>query len=99
MLLQRNQAATAVNLLAEQITRHPSDINLYELQARSYNQLKQPLQQHQAQAYSYAWQGNIHGAVEQLELAKQAGGSFYEMSTIESDLRELREMMGAQVKK
>jgi len=99
LLLQSNRAASAVNMLSEQITRHPSDINLYELQARSYNQLKQPLQQHQAQAYSYAWQGNIHGAVEQLELAKQAGGSFYEMSTIESDLRELREMMGARVKK
>ena len=99
LLLQRNQAATAVSLLGQQITRHPSDINLYELQARSYNQLNQPLQQHQAQAYSYAWQGNIHGAVEQLELAKQAGGSFYELSTIESDLRELREMMGAREKK
>ena len=47
----------------------------------------------------YAWQGNIHGAIEQLELAKQAGGSFYELSTIESDLRELREMLDAQTKK
>ena len=99
LLLQSNQAATAVKLLSEQITRHPSDITLYELQARSFHQLKLPLQQHQAQAYSYAWQGNIHGAIEQLELAKQAGGSFYELSAIESDLRELREMLEAQAKK
>ena len=99
LLLQSHQAATAVKLLSEQITRHPSDIMLYELQARSYHQLKLPLQQHQAQAYSYAWQGNIHGAIEQLELAKQAGGSFYELSAIESDLRELREMLEAQAKK
>ena len=99
LLLQSKQAETAVKLLAEQITRHPSDTTLYELQARSYNQLQQPLQQHQAQAYSYAWQGNLFAAIQQLEMAKQAGGSFYELSTIESDLRELREMLEAQVKK
>ncbi|MDP2693881.1 MAG: hypothetical protein Q8O58_03280 [Gallionella sp.] len=37
----------------------------------------------------------LHAAIEQLELAKQAGGSFYQLSMIESDLRELREMAGA----
>jgi len=56
------------------------------------------LEQHQAQAYSYAWQGNLHAAIEQLELAKQAGGSFYQLSAIESDLRELREMVDARGK-
>lgn len=99
LLLQRNQAPVAVRLLAEQIARHPSDIRLYELQARSYNQLDLPLEQHQAQAYSYAWQGNLMAAIQQLELAKQAGGSFYQLSTIETDLRELREMLDARVKK
>lgn len=99
LLLQSNQAGTAVNLLIEQITRHPSDTTLYNLQARSYNQLNKPLEQHQAQAYSYAWQGNLMAAVQQLELAKQAGGSFYQLSTIESDLRELREMLDERVKK
>lgn len=99
LLLQSNQAAIAVKLLAEQIARHPSDITLYELQARSYNQLNLPLEQHQAQAYSYAWRGNLMAAIQQLELAKQAGGSFYQLSTIETDLRELREMLDARVKK
>jgi len=99
LLLQSNQAETAVKLLTEQIARHPSDTTLYDLQARGYNRLQQPLQQHQAQAYSYAWQGNLHAAIEQLELAKRAGGSFYELSAIESDLRELREMLEAQAKK
>ncbi|NOU01578.1 MAG: M48 family peptidase, partial [Gallionella sp.] len=52
-------------------------------------------EQHQAQAYSYSWQGNVYAAIEQLELAKQAGGSFYQLSTIESELKELREMLDA----
>jgi predicted Zn-dependent protease len=54
------------------------------------------LEQHQAQAYSYAWQGNLHAAIGQLELARQAGGSFYQLSVIESDLRDLREILAAQ---
>lgn len=94
LLLQNGQAQTAVTLLGEQTLKHPTDTTLYNLQARAYGQLNKPLEQHQALAYSYAWQGNLHAAIEQLELAKQAGGSFYQLSTIESDLRELREMMG-----
>lgn len=99
LLLRDGQAETAVRLLGEQLTRYPSDTTLYGLQARGYAILGKRLEQHQAQAYSYAWQGNLHGAIEQLELAKQAGGSFYQLSTIESDLRELREMADARGRK
>lgn len=94
LLLNSNQAETAVKLLTEQLVRHPSDTVLYDLQARSYAMLGKRFEQYQAQAYSYAWQGNLRAAIEQLELAKQAGGSFYQVSTIESDLRELHEMIG-----
>jgi beta-barrel assembly-enhancing protease len=98
LLLQNNQPEIAVKLLAEQITRHPSDTTLYDLQARAYAMQGKTLEQHQAQAYSYAWQGNLYAAMEQLEMAKQAGGSFYQLSTIESDLRELRDMLDARGK-
>jgi predicted Zn-dependent protease len=98
LLLQDNQAAPALKLLNEQLTRHPSDTTLYEQQARAYALQGKVVEQHQAQAYSYAWQGNLYAAIEQLELAKQAGGSFYQLSTIESDLRELREMLNARGK-
>jgi predicted Zn-dependent protease len=95
MLIDGGQAETAAKLLTEQLVRHPSDTTLYDLQARSYAKLGKRFEQHQAQAYGYAWQGRLHAALEQLELAKQAGGSFYQLSVIESDLRELREMIGA----
>lgn len=98
LLLQNNQPEITVKLLAEQITRHPSDTTLYDLQARAYAMQGKTLEQHQAQAYSYAWQGNLYAAMEQLEMAKQAGGSFYQLSTIESDLRELRDMLDARGK-
>ena len=93
LLLQNNQADLTIKLLTEQITQHVGDTTLYELQARAYAMLGKPLEQHRAQAYSYAWQGHLTAAMEQLELAKQAGGDFYQLSGIESDLRELREIL------
>ena len=78
--------------------RHPSDTTLYDLQARTYAMQGRLIEQHRAQAYSYAWQGNLYAAIEQLELAKLAGGSFYQLSTIESELRELRELLDARGK-
>jgi len=99
LLLQSNQAEAAIKLLTEQLVRHPSDATLYNLQAHGYSIQGKRLEQHQAQAYAYAWQGNVFAAVEQLELAKRAGGSFYQLSIIESDLRELREMLDARVKR
>jgi predicted Zn-dependent protease len=99
LLLENSQAETAAKLLAEQLTRHVSDTRLYDLQAKAYAMQGKRLEQHQAQAYSYAWQGNLQAAVEQLELAKQAGGSFYQLSALESDLRELREILEARGRK
>lgn len=99
LLLQDNQAEIAVKLITEQLSRHPSDTALYDLQARGYALQGKAVEQHQAQAYSYAWQGNLYAAVEQLELAKRAGASFYQLSVIESDLRELRGMLDTRDKK
>jgi len=93
LLLLNDQPETALKLLTAQTARHPSDASLYNLQARAYAMQGRVLEQHQALAYSYAWQGKLYSALEQLELAKQAGGSFYQLSTLESDLRELREML------
>ena len=99
LLLQNNQAEPAIKLLTEQLARHPRDTTLYDLQARAYAIQGNVLEQHKAQAYSYAWQGNLYAAIEQLEMAKQAGGSFYQLSAIESDLRELRGMLDVRGRK
>jgi predicted Zn-dependent protease len=99
VLLQNNQAETSVRLVAEQITRYPSDVKLYNLQARGYAQLGKLLEQHQAQAYAFYGQGNLRAAMQQLELARESGGNFQQLSVIESDLRELRDMLAAQPKK
>ncbi len=98
LLIQTRQHEAALKLLKEQTIGHPNDPRLHELQARVYSALGKRQDEHHALAYAYALHGNLHGAIEQLELAKQAGGSFYQLSTIESDLREMRELAGARKK-
>jgi beta-barrel assembly-enhancing protease len=98
LLLNDKQAGTAVKLLDDQITSHPMDTTLYDLEARAYNQLHNPLEQHRAQAYSFAWQGNLRAAMLQLEIAKRSGGSFYQLSIVESDMHDLRAMLEDQQK-
>ena len=99
LLLQGHRFDDAIKLLNEQIISHPSDSRLYELQARSYAALDRRQEEHHALAYTYALRGNLNGAIEQLELAKQAGSDYYQLSTIESELKELREIAAAHVKR
>ncbi|MDE2309459.1 MAG: M48 family metallopeptidase, partial [Betaproteobacteria bacterium] len=70
LLLQTRQHEDALKLLSEQVISHPSDPRLYELQARTYSALGRRQEEHHALAYAYALRGNLHGAIEQLELAK-----------------------------
>jgi predicted Zn-dependent protease len=98
LLLQARQYADALKLLDEQIISHPSDPRLYELQARAYSAQEKRQEEHHALAYSYASRGNLQAAIEQLELAKQAGTDYYQLSSIESELKQFREIVAAHVK-
>lgn len=95
LLLQGKQYDDALKLLNEQIINHPGDAHLFELQARAYAELGRHQEEHHALAYSYELRGNLHGAIEQLELAKQSGTDYYELSTIESELKQFKETEAA----
>jgi len=99
LLLQTRQHEDALKLLSEQVISHPSDPRLYELQARTYSALGKRQEEHHALAYTYALRGNLHGAIEQLELAKQSGTDYYQLSIIESELKQFREIAAAHAKK
>jgi L-ribulose-5-phosphate 3-epimerase UlaE len=43
--------------------------------------------------------GNLLSAIEQLELAKAAGTDFHELSIIESELKQYKEIAAARAKK
>jgi len=82
-------------MLDNQITLHPNDPRLYDLQARTYAALGKRQDEHHALAYSYALRGNLNGTIAQLELAKKAGSDYYQLSIIESEFRKFREIAAA----
>ena len=85
----RNEDALAVLREAQRL--HPRDDRLYALKAKTYAALGKRLLQHQAQGEAYALQGNLPGAIDQLQIARAAGdGDFYQLSMVDARLRELR---------
>ncbi len=90
-LLDAGRTAEAIAWLEERVRESPGDAKLYELQSRAYTAAGDRLAQHRAQAEAYFLRGNLAAAVDQLELATKVRGSdFYELSSAESRLRELK---------
>jgi len=89
--LQNGQAREVVADLQERLRVVQDDPRLYELQARAYSATGRQVAQHRAQAEAHFRRGNLAAAVEQLEIAvKLKTNDFYEASSAESRLRELR---------
>lgn len=72
--------------------RGPSnDYRLYVLQARANTALGRNAQAHRAQAEVYLLQGDLNGAIDQLQLAQRDGGGDYmEQAALDARLREVR---------
>ena len=99
LLLQEKQYLEALKLLDAQVNLDGNDPKLYELQARAYSALDRHQEAHHVLSYYQILHGNLRGAIEQLELAKQSGNDYYQLSTIETELRQYREIIEAQRKK
>src|SRR5690349_11684469 len=92
-LLLAGQPDGALKVVEERLQSITDDYRLYLLQARCYAALNKRLAQHRAQAEAYVRMGNITGAVEQLQLGLKSGdGDFYQLSSAESRMRELRRL-------
>ena len=90
-LLARRQYAEAVAFMTEELKRYPGDDRIYELQARAYGALKKEFLSHRALAEAYARRGNLTAAVEQYQIAlKTREGDFYQLSSAEARLKELK---------
>ncbi len=96
-LIKAGRARDAVVFLESQLARFPNNGPLHRIAARAYAELGKKLQQYLHQAEFYAWQGDLRGAVTQLELATKAGdGDFYQTSVVETRLRALRRELAEQ---
>jgi predicted Zn-dependent protease len=96
-LLKANRARDAVAYIERQLARYPTDGRLHRTASKAYATLGNRMQQHRHLAELYAWQGDLKGAVTQLELAVKAGdGDFYQSSVVETRLRALRQELQEQ---
>ncbi len=92
-LLQARQPEAALRLVEDRLRVITGDYRLYLLQARSYAALDRRLAQYRAQAEAYVRMGNLTAAVEQLQIGLKSGdGDFYQLSSAEARLRELRRL-------
>ena len=94
-LLQSGKSREALADLDERLRGAQDDPQLYELQARAFEAAGRRISQHRAHAEAHYRRGKLAAAVEQLEIAvKQTrGADFYELSSAESRLRELRALL------
>ena len=77
----------------------PDDALLWELRARTEAALGHRMAQHRSLGELYAIQGNFAASAEQLTLAQGAkDGDFFEMSAVDSRLREVRALLAEQMK-
>ena len=91
-LLQDGQTKRAADLARDGVRRAPQDANYWTRLARANQALNKPAAMHRAQAEVYALKGALPQAIEQLELARKTGnGDFYEQSSIDARLRELKQ--------
>ena len=97
LLIQSGDPKAALALLEERVRAAPEDARLHELTAKAYAASGRALSQHRAQAEAYYRRGNLAAAVAQLEIASKskpvAGADFYELSSAEARLRELRNQL------
>jgi predicted Zn-dependent protease len=90
-LLQARQAETALKVADSRLANYPDDYRLYLFQARANALLNRRLAQHRSQAEAYVRMGSTGAAIEQLQIGLKTGeGDYYQMSSAEARLRQLR---------
>jgi beta-barrel assembly-enhancing protease len=91
LLLDNKRPKEALQLVSDALDYSRSDHRLYELQAESFSALGQKLQQHRSLAEAYTLRGSVPAAIDQLQIGLKAGdGDYYQLSSAEARLRELR---------
>jgi predicted Zn-dependent protease len=98
-LLRAGRNADASRFVERQRARFPGDGPLQLLAARAYAAQDKQMLAHRHQGEYYAWQGNLKGAIDQLEIASKAkDGDFYQASVVDSRLRALKREVAEQDK-
>ena len=98
-LIETNDSNLALKVLADRLLITSADAELYDLQGKAYAAQGKKLLQHQSLAEAYVRIGNLSAAVDQLQIASRSGdGDYYQQSSVEARLKELRNQLTAERK-
>lgn len=98
-LIETNETNQALKVLADRLLITSADAELYDLQGKAYAAQGKRLLQHQSLAEAYVRIGNLSAAVDQLQIAARSGdGDYYQQSSVEARLKELRNQLTAERK-
>jgi predicted Zn-dependent protease len=99
LLIKARRPDLALDVIGKRMQFYTDDPKLYLLQGRAYALQGKQLAQHRATGEAYAKMGNVRAAIEQMQIALRSGdGDFYQLSSIEARLRDLRKIDEAQRK-
>src|SRR5262249_18365990 len=99
LLIDSKRPKEALQLTSGMLDMVRSDARLYELQAEAFAALGQKLQQHRSLAEAYSLLGSLPAAIDQLQIGLKSGdGDFYQLSSAEARLKELRALDAEQRK-
>lgn len=97
--LAAGQAENALKAVDGPSRYNRQDYRLYLLQAKANTALGRNTPAHRALGEAYMLQGDLGGAIDQLELAQRSGGGDYiEQASIDARLRELRSYLKSEIK-
>lgn len=99
VLLKTGQIEKAVSVLKKQLQIKPVKPKLWDLLARAYDKLQQPVQAHLAQANYLKHTGDLQGALAQLRLAKKYSPSSQELAQINAQMKAVTDKMTPKEKK
>lgn len=89
--LKMGRTNDAINWLKARTRSQPNEIVWWNLLSKSYDQAKNIPMRHYALGEKYALEGAWPSAIEQLKIARSAGGTdYYQGSSIDARLRELQ---------
>lgn len=90
---KQQQTTAMIPFLQERLKQWPNEPRFHQLLAQALERANQPVAARQAMAEYYVQVGALSSAVDQLQQARARSSDFYEQSTIDVKIRDLRERL------
>lgn len=90
---KQNQTNQAIPLLEQLVKKWPKEPRFFQLLAQGLEKTNKPIEAREAMAQYYILVGALPSAVDQLQQARSQSTDFYQQSTLDVQIRDLRERL------